>query len=137
MRYKRGDVRSTEHRPFKIRLGLRRGFKPGSPTYGADYAAEVFLEWNRGRATDGFPYLPCDLLAGLRVYAWGTGENAVAGTEPIVVFDGEISSHLDYLSDPEIEAILDDLGAHLATKLEQERVEIVYRSRTWPLVPDE
>lgn len=136
-RFKRGEVRTVEHRPFKFRVGLRQGYKPGSPIYNKEFAIEMFLKWNLERAKDKWPYLPCDAIEATRVYCWGSGEEAVGNTEPVIIFEGEVSPFLADESDELIKMMLDELGEWLANKLGQERIEIVYRNETWPLVPDD
>ena len=132
---KRGEVRSMVRRPFIIRVGLRQGFRDGGPMYHLDHAADVVLRWNQQRAAVGLFYLPCTVSEGRLVYAWGSGQQANAGIEPIVTIEGEVSSYLADVPDSAIEAMLDDLGDRLRTELKQERVEVVYCDRVWPLLP--
>jgi len=133
MKFKRAQVRTTVRRPFVITAGLRVGYEGGT-MYHPEQARQAIKHWVEARATAGQPYLTGVITECWLAYGHGQGRTANTGIEPAITFAGDTSvTALADLRDEEIEAILDNLAAHLGEALEQLRVEIAYCHKTWAI----
>ncbi len=135
MSYHRRSI--GRRRPFVITAGLREGYRPDGVIHHCVEARQAVLRWVMARARAEQPYLTGIITEGALVYAWGSGPEANVGTEPAIMFSGEISaSFLADLPDEAVETMLDELAEELARALGQERVYVAYGDRTWALQAD-
>jgi hypothetical protein len=118
-------------REFKITLGLRAGYGPKGRIYDLEEAVRATHDWMIARARRDATFLTGMFTRGEVLYA---RSSLHTDREPVAIFSGEaMPLAARELDDATIEALLDDLAAHMARTLEQEEVQIAYRDRTWTL----
>ena len=120
-------------REFKITLGLRAGYGPEGRIYDLEEAVRATHDWMIGRARRNATFLTGMFTRGEVLYA-RSPLHSDRDREPVAIFSGEaMPLAARELDDATIEALLDELAAHMARTLEQEEVQIAYRDRTWTL----
>jgi len=118
-------------REFKITLGLRAGYGPRGRIYDLEEAVLVAHDWMVMRARRKAPYLTGMFTRGEVLYARSARHG---DREPVAMFSGEaLPQAARKLTDATVRALLDELAAAMAQKLEQEEVHIAFRERTWTL----
>lgn len=118
-------------REFKITLGLRAGYGPAGRIYDLEEAVRATHDWMIERARRNATFLTGMFTRGEVLYARSPLHT---DREPVAIFSGEaLPLAARELDDAMIEALLDELAAHMARTLEQEEVQIAYRDRTWTL----
>lgn len=118
-------------REFRITLGLRAGYGPRGRVYDLEEAIRVAHEWMLARARRKAGYPTGMFTRGEVLYARTSGHG---DREPVAIFVGEaLPQAARQLDDQTVRALLDELAAAMAARLEQEEVHIAYRERTWTL----
>lgn len=126
-------------RSFSISCGLQEGYGAEGKTHRPAEAVSAALEFMKSRAASGRAYLTGTVSTGEVVYAWPEGEGkAGGGSEPSVVFNGEVSPLYNAdMSNEEAVEILNDLAASLGAALGQTRVYITFCDEIWILQREE
>ena len=122
-------------RDFRITVGLREGWDADGRVYDVSEAVRTARAWMRRRVEAGLPALSGMFTRGEVTYAWPRPDgSAGSDREPVAIFTGEaVYAYLGRLSDPEIEAMLDELARELGGALGQERIYVAFCDRTWIL----
>ena len=122
-------------RDFRIAIGLREGWEEEGRVYDVSEAARTAQAWMKRRVESGLPALSGMFTRGEVTYAWRESDGSSrSDREPVAIFTGEaVHKYLGHLSDAEVEAMLNELGVEIGTRLAQERLYISFCNRTWIL----
>ena len=132
MTYKVVPTSLGECRSFQITVGTRAGYQQGATQADIESVRAAALEWMKERAAARQPYLTGVLTAGDVLYAYPTENGGAAQHEPVVLFQGEVSTLYNRdLTDEQVLGLLNDLAARLAKSTEQTRVYIRFKAETW------
>lgn len=122
-------------RDFRITVGLREGWDAEGRVYDISEAVRTAHGWMRRRVSAGLPALSGMFTRGEVTYAWPRPDGSIGSDrEPVAIFTGEaVHAYLGHLSDPEVEAMLNELAIELGAALGQERLYVAFCERTWIL----
>ncbi|MEI6553806.1 MAG: hypothetical protein WCO09_04505 [bacterium] len=120
-------------RPFQIIIDHKIGYGSNSSVITRKGLVSLVTKYLKERAANGLPFLSGAVISGDRCYAWPTVKGgAVAENEPVSIYTGDAS--LQYhpnLSDADVLAILNDMAAMLAEKLQQSRIFLSYMDKMY------
>lgn len=92
--------------------------------------------WMRHRCNKGLEYVTGIVTSGHVLYTW-PGAKGDDKPEPAIVFSGDVSIVYNAnLEDDQIIAILNDLASYLGEHMNQTRVYVAYRNKTWVMEAD-
>ena len=119
-------------RSFSLTVGIRPGYLGGVHPKALEEGIGIAEAWMKERAVKGLPYLTGTIVRGDVVYAWPEGEGkAGSGTEPVAIFQGEVSPlYNKNLKDGDVVDLLVELASRFGNELEQTRVYMSYKDET-------
>lgn len=139
MPYSRVPTSTNLKRSFVITLGLVEGYGKTARVHSRDEVCIEVASYLRQRAQNALHFLSGTVSAvGDVVYAYTDGVgNAHGCHESVITYSGDISVlYAADLTDDDAVVMLNDMATHLGRFLDQTRVYVSYRERTWVLQRD-
>ncbi len=124
---------------FAITVGLQEGYGPNAKLHTSDEVIGLVLEYLKGCAATGKPYLTGSVTTGTVVYAWPEGGGkAGGGYEQQVTYSGEKNPLYNVaMTNEEVTNFLNGLASTLGSALGQTRVYVAYDGDMWILQREE
>ncbi len=120
---------------FAITVGLQEGYGPTAKIHSVSEVIGLVLNYLKGCAASGAPYLTGSVTSGEVVYAWPEGPGtAGGGHEPQTTYGGNINPLYNAgMSRESVEVFLNGLAAELGVALGQTRVYVEFDGVLWIL----
>lgn len=118
-----------KRRNFTIVVGLHEGYDETARAHGIHEIEALALDWMKGKAAAGRPFVTGAVTHARALYAWPTGPGRSDGiSEPVAIFQGELSVIYNReMSDREALDLLVELASLFGEQLNQTRVYVSYR----------
>ena len=131
MPYHKVQAKTDVLRHFRITCGLRSGYGSDCKEHSTETAMLTIHRWMRHRCNEGLQYVTGIVTSGYVLYTW-PGAKGDDKPEPAAVFSGDISVVYNAdLEDNQVVEILNDLASYLGKYMNQTRVYVAYRKKTW------
>jgi len=122
-----------ERKDFEVTFGLRKGYQSDGNEFSLDSATEFIREWMRERIENHFPILTGKVDYIKLVYPVRNTEDGTRVTiEPSVSYSGILSPVYDKnRKEQEIILTLNSLAEFIGKKLEQKRIYVFFKGKSW------